>query len=98
MDTAVVNVKVEPKLKTEAQSVASALGFSLSSLINGYLRQLIKTKTIYFSLREEEPSEYLIKALRESEEERRAGKFKSFKGADEALAFVDKIINERRKS
>lgn len=98
MNGAVINIKVEPKLKAEAKKVASGLGFSLSSLINGYLRQLIKTKTIYFSLREEEPSEYLIKALRESEEERRRGKFKSFKTADQALAFIDKIIDEKRKN
>lgn len=96
MNGAVINIKVEPKLKAEAQKVASGLGFSLSSLINGYLRQLIKTRTIYFSLRDEEPSEYLIKALRESEEERKTGRFKSFKTADQALAFIDKIINERR--
>ncbi len=97
MNGAVINIKVEPKLKAEAQKVASGLGFSLSSLINGYLRQLIKTKTIYYSLREEEPSEYLINALRESEEERRKGKFRSFKSADEALGFIDKIINEKPK-
>ena len=98
MNGAVINIKVEPRLKTEAQKVAYDLGFSLSSLINGYLRQLTKTKTIYFSLREEEPSEYLIKALRESEEERKMGRFKSFKTADQALAFLDKIIDENRKS
>lgn len=98
MNGAVINIKVEPGLKTEAQKVAYDLGFSLSSLINGYLRQLTKTKTIYFSLQEEEPSEYLIKALRESEEERRKGRFKSFRSADEALVFIDKIIDEKRKS
>ena len=98
MNTEVINVKVEPGLKIEAQKVALNLGFSLSSLINGYLRQLTKTKTIYFSLKEEEPSEYLIKALRESEEERRKSRFKSFGSADEALTFIDKIIDEKRKS
>lgn len=97
MNGAVINIKVESKLKAEAQKVAAGLGFSLSSLINGYLRQLIKTKTIHFSLLEEEPSEYLIKALRESEEERRSDRFKSFKTADEALSFVDKIIDEKRQ-
>lgn len=95
MNGAVINIKVESKLKTEAQKVASSLGFSLSSLINGYLRQLTKTKAIYFSLGDEEPSEYLISALRESEEERKRGQSKSFKTADEALAFIDKIIDEK---
>ena len=98
MNGAVINIKVESKLKTEAQKVASDLGFSLSSLINGYLRQLTKTKAIYFSLQNEEPSEYLIKALRESEEERKKGQFKSFRTADQALAFIDKIIDDKRKN
>lgn len=95
MNTAVINIKVEPHLKLQAKKVASKLGFSLSSLINGYLRQLVKSEKIEFSLKEEKPSEYLIKALRQSEEERSCGKFKSFKSADDALAFVDKIIDER---
>ena len=98
MNGAVINIKVEPRLKAKAQEVASDLGFSLSSLIKGYLRQLITTKTIHFSLQNEEPSEYLIKALRESEEQRKKGQFKSFKGADEAMGFIDKVIDEKRKN
>ena len=45
MNTAVVNIKVDPKVKKQAKKVALELGFSLSALINAYLRQLIKTKT-----------------------------------------------------
>jgi addiction module RelB/DinJ family antitoxin len=96
MNIAVINIKVEPKLKAKAQEVASDLGFSLSSLINGYLRQLITTKTIHFSLQDEQPSEYLIKALRESEEQRKKGQFKSFDGVDKAMKFIDKMIDEKR--
>ena len=50
MKTAVINIKTDTEVKANAQKVASELGFSLSSLINGYLRQLVKTKTINFSL------------------------------------------------
>ena len=67
-------------------------------MINGYLRQLVKTKTIHFSLVGEEPSEYMIQALRESEEDRRRGRFKSFDSVDGALAFVDKLIDESEKN
>ena len=55
MNTAVINIKTNAKVKSQAQKIASDLGFSLSSLINGYLNQLIKTKTIHFSLTEEIP-------------------------------------------
>jgi len=74
MNTAVINIKTDPQVKLRAQKVASDLGFSLSSLINGYLRQLNRTKTVYFSTVSEEPSEYLIQALKESEADRKAGR------------------------
>lgn len=98
MKTAVINIKTNPEIKARAQKVASDLGFSLSSLINGYLRQLIKTKTVNFSLVDEEPSELLVKAIREAEQDRERGDYHSFSSADEALEFVDKIIDESRKS
>lgn len=97
MNTAVINIKIDKKTKLQAQNIASDLGFSLSSLINGYLKQLIKSKTVHFSLKEEEPSEYLVQALTESEADRKKGKFVSFKSVDKALGYLDNIINEDRK-
>jgi addiction module RelB/DinJ family antitoxin len=95
MKTAVINIKIEAQIKTRAQKVASELGFSLSSLINGYLRSLVKTKTIHFSLRDEEPSELLIKAIKEAEEDRNAGRISpSFDNAKDAIAWLD---NSKRK-
>ncbi len=66
MNTAVVNVKVAPKVKKQARAVAEALGFSLSSYINACLRHLIKTKTIHFSILSEKPADYLLENLKES--------------------------------
>lgn len=89
MNTAIINIKTDPQLKKQAQAIASDLGFSLSSLINGYLRQLTRTKTITFSLISEEPSEYLIQALKESEEDRKAGRTSpTFDNADDAIAWL----------
>lgn len=98
MKTAVINIKTDAKIKANAQKVASELGFSLSSLINGYLRSLVKTKSVSYSLDEEKPSEMLIKAIREAEEERNRGDYHSFTAADEALEFLDNIINENKKN
>ena len=98
MKTAVINIKTDAKVKAGAQKVASELGFSLSSLINGYLRQLVKTKAINFSLRDEEPSELLIKAIKEAEIERESGNYYSFTKSDDALAFLDKIVDENKKN
>ena len=99
MKTAVINIKTDPKVKAGAQEVASELGFSLSSLINGYLRQLVKTKTVNFSLVSEKPNELLIKAIREAEEDRDAGRVSpSFDNAKSASAWLNdpnrKYVNE----
>jgi addiction module RelB/DinJ family antitoxin len=98
MSTAVINIKTDPKVKAKAQKIASELGFSLSALINGYLNQLVRTKTIHFSVLEEEPSEYMIQALKESEEDRKKGRYSSFDSVDGASEFLDNIINENKKS
>ena len=98
MNTAVINIKTDPQVKARAKKVASELGFNLSSLVNGYLRQLIKTKSVYFSLINEEPSELLIKAIKEAESKRDSGKYYKFDRADQALEFVDKIINKSGKN
>ncbi len=76
--------------------IASELGFSLSALINGYLNQLIRNKAIYFSAIREVPNEYMVQALRESEEDRKNKRFKSFSSVDESLKFVDNIIGDKK--
>lgn len=90
MNTAVVNVKVNPQVKKEAQKVAEDLGFSLSALINGYLKQLIRNKTIVFSSVEEEPTDYLLESLRESQEDIKTGRVSpTFKNANDAITWLN---------
>lgn len=82
----VINVKVDPRIKLKAKRVASDLGLSLSGVINAYLRELIRTQTFHVSARPEEPSEYLLEALRESEADRRRGRTIGFDNPEKALA------------
>ena len=96
MQTAVVNVKVDTKVKKEAHKIAQELGLSLSGLINGYLRQLIRTREVTFSL-SEEPSEYMIQALKESKEDIKAGRVMSLSECIDALNYLDEIINDEKK-
>ena len=76
MNSAVINIKTDPKIKEEAQKTAEALGFSLSSILNAYLRQFVKTKSIAFSAKglDEVPNAYFKQALRGAREHRRQGK------------------------
>ena len=90
MNTAVVNVKVNPLVKKEAQKVAEELGLSLSALVNGYLKQLIRNKTVVFSSLEEEPTDYLLEALRQSKEDIKTGKVSPmFTTADDATVWLN---------
>ncbi|OGE17360.1 hypothetical protein A3F00_05200 [Candidatus Daviesbacteria bacterium RIFCSPHIGHO2_12_FULL_37_11] len=73
MNTTGIYLRMNPDIKQKAQKVASELGFSLSSLINAYIRQLVKTKRVDFRI-EEEPSDYLLSAMKKARENRKAGK------------------------
>lgn len=89
MNTAVINVKVHPSLKKEAMKIASDFGLSLSALINALLKQVVRTKTVTFSAIEE-PSPYLIRALKESKEDIEKGRVSTiFTNADNAIKWLN---------
>ena len=72
MKTAAISVKIDPKVKRDAQRVAKELGFSLSDVVNASLKNLARTKTISYSLLE--PSPMLKRAIREADRDRANGK------------------------
>ncbi len=96
--TTILNVKVEPKIKSEAKEIVEALGFTLSSAVNSYLRDIIRTKSIWVSMYNEQPSPRLIAAMREAERDRKAGRLISFSSGEEALRYLDKIIAKKKKT
>lgn len=91
MNTAVINIKTNPETKLKAQEVAKDLGLSLSALINGFLKQLVKTKKVTFNAEEsEEPSEYLIKILKQAEENYKKGNVSPvFDNAKDAIKYLE---------
>ena len=94
MNTAIINVRTNIEIKRQAQLIAKELGISLSSLINGFVRNLVRTKKVEFDLLGEEPSEYMIKALRESEKDFNKRDYHSFDTVDKAVEFLEKNIDE----
>ena len=89
MNNTVINIRTDAKLKSSAQKIAENLGLSLSGLINGFLKNLVKTKTAYFSLKEK-PSDYLIKAIKEAEEDWKTGRVSAkFTNAKDAIAWLN---------
>src|SRR3979490_1334018 len=66
MNTATIFIKTERKVKEEAQKTAEELGFSLSSILNAFLRQFVKTKAVHFSVQDETPNAYLRSLLKQA--------------------------------
>ncbi len=94
MNTSVVNVKVDKQVKKDAQEVAEDLGFTLSSLVNGFLRQLVRSKTVNFSI-SYEPTPYLEDMLLESSKQVKKGEVVSFSRAEDALKYVEKLSTKK---
>ena len=46
----VINIKTDKEIKEKAQKLAHELGVPLSTLVNAYLRQFIRTREFSFSL------------------------------------------------
>ncbi len=88
MNTAIINIKTDAKIKKEAQAVASDLGLTLSGAINGFLKQLIRNKTVLLTLDETNPSEYLLSSIDESRKDRKNKNYYSFKNNEEAIKFL----------
>ena len=90
MNSTIINIKTDPKVKSRAKKVASDLGLNLSGVLNAYLRQFIRTKSVYFSLNEENPSPFLMEALKQSEKQRKSKGYYSFDNSKEAIDFLKK--------
>lgn len=89
INSTVINIKTDAKVKKEAQKIAADLGLSLSGAINGFLKQFIRDKAVLFSLNENVPSKYLLSSIRESEKNRKDNNFYSFKNNKEAIEFLN---------
>lgn len=91
--TTIINFKTDKKIKIQAQKIASAMGLNLSDVLNIYLRGFVKRKELYISLNEDEsnPSEELLKAVKEARCEYKNGKIKGFKSIDNLINYLEKI-------
>lgn len=50
MEKTVINIKIDKKLKKEAQKTAQDLGLPLGTIINAQLRDLVREKRMVFSI------------------------------------------------
>lgn len=86
----VISVRTDVSTKTKAQAVAKDIGIPLSTLLNAYLRQLIASRSVNFSV---EPSlrPEVEKELLRIEADIKAGRNLSpvFDNLEEAFKWLD---------
>lgn len=91
MDKTLINIKTERKTKEEAQKVAKDLGLPLGTIINAYLRELIREKHVLFSVppMPNKQTQKLLKMIQlEAKAKRKpAGPFTY----NEAISYLDKL-------
>ena len=91
MSTTVMSIKTDREIKEEAQKLAKRLGFPLGTIINAFLRQFIREKTVIFSM---EPtyrmSKFLERELKKVEKDIKTGKNISpaFEDVEEAIKYL----------
>lgn len=91
MSYAVVTTKLDPQTKKDAMRTAEELGMPLSVVIKAFLKQFIRTKSIAFNARDEEPNEYLKSVMKQAEENWKKGNHSpTFESGEDAVAWLEK--------
>jgi len=88
-----IHIKTDTKTRDEAKKVAEEFGFTLSALVNAMLKQVGRSKRLQLDLYDETPSQWMIDGLEQSDADEAAGRVISFKTADDAVAYVQSLID-----
>lgn len=68
MNTASIVIKTNKDTKVEAQELAKELGLSLSSVMNAFLKQFVRTKSVNVSVVDRKLSKSLLEAMRDAQQ------------------------------
>lgn len=89
MNVTSIHVKIESDIKDQAQKTAEELGLSLSAVMKALLKQFIRTQRLSVGIGEE-PSAYMIDALKKSGKEYKNGNTSpSFVSAKDSFKWLD---------
>lgn len=92
--TDVINIKVESQIKRDAMILAEELGFTLSSVMNAFLKQFIRIRSVNFSIKGEEAfTPYALEMLKRADDDVKRGRVKSFRNMDSMRSYLDKLIS-----
>ena len=84
-----VTVRMDPKVKAQADELYASLGMDMSTAVNMFVRQCLRERQLPFQPSLNVPNQETIRAIEESEEMIRTGNFKSYT-LEEALPELDK--------
>ena len=76
-----ITVRVEDDIKKKASSIFKEIGMDMSTAINVYLKQVIRSNGIPFSVSADVPNAVTLKAIKDAEK----GKMESFSSIDELM-------------
>lgn len=86
-----VNIRLEPKLKQEAENLFADLGLSMTSAINLFLRQAVREQSIPFRVtRSKYPNAETLAAIQEAVSIAQDPNAKSYSNVSELFAELDK--------
>lgn len=91
MNTAVLNVKTDPKTKQQLKVFAAQMGLTVSALINAQIRQMLRSGEVRLTTTLE-PTPYLEKIMREANKDIKKGANLSpvFESVDEMFDHLEK--------
>lgn len=89
-NTTNLNVRVDSTLKKESDMLFKDLGLNMSTAINMFLTQCVKTSSIPFNISEPKPSRQLKRALKEAERiTKHPERYKSYDNIDDLFRDLD---------
>ena len=74
MATSNINIRVDSKVKEEAEKLFNELGLNMSAAMNIFLRQAIRFGGIPFEIRIDEPNKVSLEAMEDVENNRNLSK------------------------
>ena len=80
-----ITVRVDENIKKEASNIFKEVGMDMSTAINIYLRQVIRSNGIPFNVSADVPNEITLQAIREAEK----GGIASFSSIDALMEDLD---------
>lgn len=84
--TSSMHIRVEPKVKEEAEKILNNLGMNSTEAINIFLRQVILNSGIPFEVKLPQFSNELLEAIKEAEEiEKHPENYKKYHSVDELM-------------